>query len=169
MGRLPEAGRSCTALADPRRMDIEGYRARDDPCILHYPVCGLSWFQAKYRTLGDFPASWLGGKIRLPESFHRDAREACVVGSDSLEALFQREVILSSSDEAERQITCETCIRRLDVATLLDSVPSRSSNASEKKVLEQPLKAKEPVAAAGLPLDGGLQGIERGWILSKSM
>merc|ERR1711971_341008 len=78
--RLPAGCRSCTALADPRSMNVEGYRSCRDPCILHFPVCGLAWLMGKYRTLGDFPDAWLGGRVRLPESFHSDARKACAVG-----------------------------------------------------------------------------------------
>lgn len=164
--RLPDGRRSCTALADPRRMDIEGYRSCADPCVLHFPVCGLEWFQAKYRTLGNFPDSWLGGKVKIPESFHRDAREAGAAGGDALELLFRHEVLLDDTDEIARQIACKTCIRRPSAAVLLDSI-----SIADPGIAKEPLKPQtsKPQTVATAPLDAGMQGIERGWILSKSM
>ncbi len=31
-----------------------------DPCILHYPCCGISHFRRKYKTLKDFGDKWFG-------------------------------------------------------------------------------------------------------------
>mmetsp|Transcript_10804 Transcript_10804/g.30464 ORF Transcript_10804/g.30464 Transcript_10804/m.30464 type:complete len:571 (-) Transcript_10804:129-1841(-) len=161
---LPRGKRSCTALADMRRMDVEAYRECSDPCILHFPVCGLAWFEAKYRTLGDFPDSWLE-KIKLPESFHSDAREACASGNGALEAIFRHEVLLDDPAEAARQVSCGTCMRITEHTNVLNSIPVQSGGVEKP---EPPPKAAPAPPVAG-PLPSLPQGIERGWILSKSM
>lgn len=166
---LPAGRRSCTALADARRLDIEGYRVCADPCILHFPICGLGWFKAKYRTLGDFPDAWLGGKVRLPESFHSDAREACAYGNEALEALFHREVLLDDSKEVARQIACGTCLRRKSHAILQDAVPAPEPGPKAKEEDAAPAPQRPSPVASAAPLDTGPQGIERGWILSKTL
>mmetsp|Transcript_55001 Transcript_55001/g.170368 ORF Transcript_55001/g.170368 Transcript_55001/m.170368 type:complete len:570 (-) Transcript_55001:40-1749(-) len=161
--RLPEGRRSRTALADMRRMEVEAYRECSDPCILHFPVCGLAWLRAKYRTLGAFPDAWLG-KVRLPESFHSDAREACASGDAALEEAFRREVLLEDAAEAARQVACGTCLRIRGHALLLDAVPARPDAAEEVVAPPRPAAA---VGSSALP--SGPEGIERGWILSKSL
>lgn len=183
--RLPDGSRSCTALADPRRLDVEGYRDCNDPCILHFPVCGVSWLHAKYRTLGAFSDSWLGGKVKLPASFHSDAREACAAGRGELDELFRREVLLDDVGEIERQLACGTCLRIVGHAALLEAVVYKddSSCTDASQVAEGAdaavATADAPATAARrcgatpapapAPLDAGPQGIERGWILSKAM
>jgi len=168
--RLPSGQRSCTALADARNMDVEAYRECHDPCILHFPVCGLAWFRSKYKTLGSFPDSWLG-KVKLPACLHSDAREACAEGDDALTALFRCEVLLDDVSEADRQIACGVCMRIEDHAILLDAKrtarqpPASSSKAKGNAAGPLPLPAGE----AGNALDDGPLGIERGWILSKSL
>lgn len=159
---LPSGCRSCTALADPRRMDVEGYRNCLDPCILHFPICGLSWFLAKYETLGNFPGTWLG-KVRLPESFHTDARDLCTAGGEGLRAKFGNEVLLDDPEEVERQILCGTCLRIYGHVHLLDSI--RNLVVADSKA------PKKPTArlAQPAPHPCGPQGIERGWILSKTL
>jgi len=165
--RLPLGRRSCTALADARNMDVEAYRECHDPCILHFPVCGLSWFRVKYQTLGSFPDAWLG-KVKLPACLHSDAREACAEGNDALVALFHREVLLDDELEAARQTACGVCMRIEEHAVLLDAVRSAqpaSSSVTKGNAGPQPL----PAEGVGNALDAGPLGIERGWILSKSL
>lgn len=187
---LPAGRKSCTALADARRLDVEGFRACEDPCILHFPVCGLGWLQSKYRVLGHFPDAWLG-KVNVPVSFHSDCRdaasadaEAATSGSDGggrMEDLFRREVLLDDAAEAARQISCGSCMRVDAHALLLDAVPSSASTtpATAPPAAEAAIGAGASrvadVTTTGVRGDGaevgggGLQGIERGWILSKSM
>eukprot|EP00929_Paragymnodinium_shiwhaense_P022030 TRINITY_DN14200_c0_g1_i1.p2 TRINITY_DN14200_c0_g1~~TRINITY_DN14200_c0_g1_i1.p2 ORF type:complete len:271 (+),score=43.81 TRINITY_DN14200_c0_g1_i1:180-992(+) len=172
--KLGSEHRSCTALADPRRLDVENYRVCEDPCILHFPVCGLDWFLGKYKTLGDFPDSWLGGQVKLPASFHGDARDACAEGTDVIRNIFEREVLLDDPAQAERQVQSGVCLRLDDHASLLEAV---------RKPVEKPAAVATQSAAAGtsggygaaqsssgnVAADSGPQGIELGWILSKSM
>eukprot|EP00928_Gymnodinium_smaydae_P043120 TRINITY_DN28962_c0_g3_i1.p1 TRINITY_DN28962_c0_g3~~TRINITY_DN28962_c0_g3_i1.p1 ORF type:complete len:570 (+),score=90.12 TRINITY_DN28962_c0_g3_i1:40-1749(+) len=159
--RLPEGRRSCTALADARNMKIDGYRSCRDPCILHFPICGFSWLSGKYRTLGDFPDAWLGGKVRLPESFHSDARAAFAAGPEVLEALYRKEVLLEDAAEAERQIAAGTCVRIEEHALELGAIKSSEpATVASQKVAQR----QEPTS-----MSTGPKGIELGWILSKSM
>ena len=69
---------SCTALADPRSLDLSRVLTlpRGEPCILHFVVCGIEWFCAKYRFLGNIPSSWFGGALPIPPCFHLDSRDA---------------------------------------------------------------------------------------------
>ncbi|CAE8611843.1 unnamed protein product [Polarella glacialis] len=163
--QLPSGHRSCTGLADPRSLDVEGYRSCSDPCILHFPICGLAWLQGKYQTLGSFPDAWLG-KVPLFESFHKDAREAHAAGDEALKALFFREVMLDDPIEVERQLASGTCIRILEHTQLLNATPLTPREATATGCPERPRQISD--ATAG-PMDEGPQGIERGWIMSKAM
>lgn len=171
--RLPAEGgyRSCTALADVRRLDVENYRGCTDTCILHFPVCGLSWLRDKYKTLGAFPDTWLGGKVAVPRSFHTTARQLCAEdcaldgegGGGLLEELFRREVLLEDAGEAGRQVAAGVCLRITRPAGLLGADVSRHLAPAE--VVESGGGASAGVA----PMDAGPQGIERGWIISKAI
>jgi len=154
--QLPKSCRSCTALADARNLKLEGLKTCTDPCILHFPVCGLSWLLAKYQILGSFSNTWLG-KVKLPESFHSDAREALREGKEKLSAMFRAEVLLSDPEEVQRQLACGTCMRIESHAKLLDSsyVPSTTTPSTALQGTPETL--------------GNLQGIEKGWILSKAV
>ena len=156
--QLPSGTKSCTALADPRHMDVDGFLECADPCILHFPVCGLSWLTSKYQTLGKFPDKWLG-KVNLSESFHKDARDLAMSGND-LEDMFVREVLLEDDGEVGRQVDSQTCLRIHDHAELLDAeVEAATSDTNDKSEANQ----------ASLPLADSLLGIEKGWILSKAI
>lgn len=65
-----------TAMADPRELHFDELFECSDPCVLHYPSCGLDWLRDKYRMLGSFPSSWFGGKLPIAPCFHLDARNA---------------------------------------------------------------------------------------------
>ena len=157
--QLPIGSKSCTALADPRRMDLEGFRECKYPCILHFPVCGIEWLKAKYRTLGNFPDKWLGN-MPLNESFHKDAREEHKSGGDALQTLFAEQVMLDSS-QADVQVACGTCARLTDHLTVLDSF---LTGKALPKAGEQKSSATYAVAEGET-----MKGVERGWILSKAM
>ena len=79
----PAAAISCTALADSRSLDLSRVLAlpSGEPCILHFVVCGLEWFCAKYRFLGNIPSSWFGGALPIPPCFHLDSRDAYLAAS----------------------------------------------------------------------------------------
>ena len=143
-------GKSRTALADCRHMDVEGYLECKVPCILHYPVCGLAWLKAKYSLLGLFPSKWLG-KVPLKASFHTDCRDAWA--QSALEAKFQ-EVLLTEPREVARQLSSGTCMRLLDVAEVLEATGTVQDVEGTREVEVK---------------DGDLMGIEKGWILSKAM
>eukprot|EP00931_Biecheleriopsis_adriatica_P100824 TRINITY_DN76064_c0_g1_i1.p1 TRINITY_DN76064_c0_g1~~TRINITY_DN76064_c0_g1_i1.p1 ORF type:complete len:583 (+),score=99.53 TRINITY_DN76064_c0_g1_i1:55-1803(+) len=170
--QLPDGLRSYTALADPRKMDVEGYRECCDPCILHFPVCGLAWLQAKYELLGDFPDKWLG-KVPLFESFHKDAREACASGGDkALADIFEKEVMLSNVEEISRQLASGTCLRITEHSQLLEAVPAPAHKSEASSTCERVPAATgygEATQPPSVPLDEGPIGIEKGWILSKAM
>lgn len=65
-----------SALVDPRELRFNDLLECSDPCVLHYPSCGLAWLRDKYRLLGNFPSSWFGGKLPIAPCFHLDARNA---------------------------------------------------------------------------------------------
>ena len=160
--QLPAGLRSCTALADPRRMDVEGFRECKDPCILHFAVCGVQWLAGKYKTLGNFPDKWLGS-MPINDSFHKDAREAYLSGlsgTDTMKELFAEQVMLDSV-QAGIQITCGTCIRLTDHLATLDSafVATASLGAT----------AEKPAVSHAVARGDSVLGVERGWILSKAM
>jgi hypothetical protein len=69
---------SRTALADPRNLCMSGYLPLPAaaPCILHYVVCGYTWFCDKYQLLGQFDSAWFGGRLPIAPSFHLDSRDA---------------------------------------------------------------------------------------------
>jgi hypothetical protein len=73
--------RSCTALADPRQMDLRAFVACKDPCILHFVVCGFSWFHDKYTTLGRFADSWYNGRLPIQPCFHTESRDVVMANS----------------------------------------------------------------------------------------
>ena len=75
--------RRCTALADPRSLDVRAVRRCVYPCILHYVTCGERWLSDKYEILGAFDDSWFGGKLPIAPSFHLDARDV-VLSSHSV-------------------------------------------------------------------------------------
>ena len=158
---VPSGQKCCTALADPRHMDIDGFLSCTDPCVLHFPVCGLSWLNGKYKTLGFFPDRWLG-KVPLSESFHKDARNLASAenAEEALEEVFLREVHLGDAAEASRQLISGTCMRVLGHVVALDSVEVPS------KCL--PNTSACPSSSDNI-LDSNLMGIEKGWILSKAM
>eukprot|EP00903_Cladosiphon_okamuranus_P010339 g9782.t1 len=64
------------AMADPRELRFDEVLECSDPCVLHYPSCGLSWLRDKYHLLGKFPSSWFDGKLPIAPCFHLDARDA---------------------------------------------------------------------------------------------
>lgn len=64
------------AMADPRELRFDEVLECSDPCVLHYPSCGLGWLRDKYRLLGSFPSSWFDGKLPIAPCFHLDARDA---------------------------------------------------------------------------------------------
>lgn len=68
------------AMADPRELRVDEVIQCTDPCVLHYPSCGLEWLRDKYRLLGQFPSSWFGGKLPIAPCFHLDARNAMQEG-----------------------------------------------------------------------------------------
>lgn len=71
---------SRSALADPRELNFDEVLHCRDPCVLHYPSCGLDWLRDKYRLLGSFPSAWFGGKLPIAPCFHLDARDAVAGG-----------------------------------------------------------------------------------------
>eukprot|EP00927_Polykrikos_kofoidii_P072233 TRINITY_DN68373_c0_g1_i1.p1 TRINITY_DN68373_c0_g1~~TRINITY_DN68373_c0_g1_i1.p1 ORF type:complete len:592 (+),score=96.88 TRINITY_DN68373_c0_g1_i1:134-1909(+) len=160
--QLPPGKRSKTALADPRQLRLEDFQQCDDPCVLHIPVCGLEWLAAKYSTLGVFADAWLGGSVKLPASFHTDARDACVAGATDLEALFRQEVLLTDKGEAARQVASEVCLRIVAHAQLLEAVVAPEGEAPAVPVVTA-------TSVAPIPLGGSPQGTELGWILSKTV
>lgn len=104
-----------TALADPRELRFDEILECEDPCVLHYPSCGLDWLRDKYRMLGGFPSSWFGGKLPIQPCFHLDARDTInggIAGSpegterqdaarDPTRELYHREVMLHPEEHAE--------------------------------------------------------------------
>lgn len=101
-----------TAMADPRELRFDEILECEDPCVLHYPSCGLDWLRDKYRLLGGFPSSWFGGKLPIQPCFHLDARDTINGGLDGSQGgqdaardpareLYHREVMLHPEEHAE--------------------------------------------------------------------
>lgn len=102
------------AMADPRELHFDELLECSDPCVLHYPSCGLDWLRDKYRLLGSFPSSWFGGKLPIAPCFHLDARNAMREGAasphdgigevgedDGSRELYRKEVMLCPDEHAE--------------------------------------------------------------------
>lgn len=103
-----------SALPDPRELRLDEFLECSDPCILHYPSCGLDWLRDKYLLLGSFPSSWFGGNLPIAPSFHLDARNAALddvaqppgskeskgAEEDRSKELYRKEVMLSFEDHA---------------------------------------------------------------------
>eukprot|EP00752_Nemacystus_decipiens_P010297 g9174.t2 len=113
------------AMADPRELRFDEVLDCCDPCVLHYPSCGLDWLRDKYRLLGCFPSSWFDGKLPIAPCFHLDARNAmhggggaqisrkgggamgegvdvgAEAGGDGGRALYRNEVMLCPDEHSE--------------------------------------------------------------------
>jgi len=145
--KLCSGARSATAIADPRHLDIANCIKVDDPCILHFPVCGLSWMQDKYSTLGGFADCWLKGGVRIPQCFHLDCRDAFLRGGPAeLAKLYREQVMMDSASEAARQLEAGVCLR----------IAVFGSEISEPAFV-----------GGGSPADSGneLVGVEKGWLV----
>lgn len=143
-------------FADPRSLDLKnlvklsGVDGRqhkldciEEPCILHYPCCGLFWLRSKYDILGEFPGEWAqlrtgqakgnicedkrsARSMKIQPSFHLDAREAASVdrkqrnaGKSSLRNLFEQQVLLSDSEQSMSLIKAGVCRRMFAVQKIL--------------------------------------------------
>mmetsp|Transcript_56528 Transcript_56528/g.129810 ORF Transcript_56528/g.129810 Transcript_56528/m.129810 type:complete len:192 (+) Transcript_56528:841-1416(+) len=149
--KLSPKARSVTAIADPRHLDVANYVELNDPCILHFPACGLSWMQEKYSTLGSFPDSWLKGGVRIPPCFHLDCRDAFLRGGETeLRNLYHEQVMLDCPAEASRQIEAGVCLR----------IPVFGSAIPEPAFIR-----------GGSQPDVGneLVGVEKGWLVGAIM
>uniref|UniRef100_A0A7S2SWB6 Glycosyltransferase family 92 protein n=1 Tax=Rhizochromulina marina TaxID=1034831 RepID=A0A7S2SWB6_9STRA len=188
--RLATDARSCTALADPRKMDLANLRKTNYPCILHYVTCGLSWLRDKYGILGEFPDAWFGGKLPIAPSFHLDARDALAQGGDVLRALYSSQVMLGPQEEDEpaaeldRQINSGVCFRVEHVSQYLrgdEAITTQWTAASlENAAVEEPPQhyqtsvpppppvAAAPAAAEQVPAEPGVYGFEKAWIISSA-
>ncbi|CAM9220719.1 unnamed protein product [Ectocarpus fasciculatus] len=118
-GSVPDQLVNRVAMADPRELRFDEVLECSDPCVLHYPSCGLGWLRDKYRLLGSFPSSWFDGKLPIAPCFHLDARDAVHQGNgtrDSLDeggnvcdsaegdggrALYRKEVMLCPKENSE--------------------------------------------------------------------
>lgn len=95
--KLPPAleHKSFTTLVDPRSLDLSRVYSCEEPCILHYVVCGFDWFWSKYEILGEFPSSWFGGAMPIAPCFHLDSRDVFAEGRQDVAKMFyEREVLL---------------------------------------------------------------------------
>jgi len=114
--------------------------------------------------------------VRLPESFHSDCRDACAASPSGLDDLFMREVLLDDAEEIARQIASGVCLHIADHTAILDSVSAPPRACPAEPRCDKPAAVATPEAEAqptekkaANPADGSLQGIERGWLLSKAM
>ena len=129
-----------SALPDPRELRLDEFLECSDPCILHYPSCGLNWLRDKYVLLGRFPSSWFGGNLPIAPSFHLDARNAalddvapspgskeCKGAEDRSRELYRNEVMLSLEEHAE-QVRAQLDHGVLQIITEPGSVIDRARN-----------------------------------------
>lgn len=89
------------AMADPRELRFDEVLECSDPCVLHYPSCGLDWLRDKYRLLGNFPSSWFDGKLPIAPCFHLDARNAMHEGRGPASSLDDQEHLSKHVEGAE--------------------------------------------------------------------
>eukprot|EP00958_Prasinococcus_capsulatus_P019224 scaffold2349_cov407-Prasinococcus_capsulatus_cf.AAC.14 len=73
--------------------------------ILHYVSCGFELWWRKYHTLGDFPAAWFGGALRIPPSFHLLSRDKVVRCGNraKAKAFYEQTVVLMKEPERVQQ------------------------------------------------------------------
>jgi hypothetical protein len=127
----PKEMPSKTALVDPRALDLSRVRRCNDPCILHFVVCGLPWLKAKYEMLGAFEDAWFGGKLPIAPSFHLDARDAFLAAGEDeghddgvgggggatqdnggrIDALWRKQVVFRDVAVRERQLKAGVLLR----------------------------------------------------------
>ena len=174
----PVAAISCTALADSRSLDLSRVLAlpSGEPCILHFVVCGLDWFCAKYRFLGNIPSSWFGGALPIPPCFHLDSRDAYLAAAAGAEAddasdvagakaaagarersagraavrpFFEQQVLFSPEN-----VPCHAALRRAHV----DAGVLREITLVQKTLTR--LRAEARLPGASLPLPAEAEGGE---------
>jgi len=123
-------GKQCVSFPDNRIMSRNvTFTPFEFPCILHFPVCGFDWFYHKYMTLGKVQHNWLGGRVEIGDSFHKDALIAfhgeSGVGVGTRE-LYSSTVVLDvntnhGKEELKRQSTCGAVYRLTHHVSLIMS------------------------------------------------
>lgn len=164
-----------SALPDPRELRLDEFLECSDPCILHYPSCGLDWLRDKYLLLGSFPSSWFGGNLPIAPSFHLDARNAArddvapaPSGSkggegteeDRSRELYRKEVMLSFEEHAEEARA------QLDHGVLrIITEPARVIDRARNALREAPGSRVTPATLSATTKGGAQQphgGVEEG-------
>ena len=161
-------GLSCQAFADTRNLQLSSLRLMEDPCILHFPVCGEQWFMAKYCVLGHFADTWAGG-VTIPPCLHLDAREAAVKSNEleraaALRTLFQDQILLRDSAEAERQEASGVCFRVSALAEMLgeDTSPGIPQPSPTSKT-----SSEQDRTDASIPME--VRGVELSWVVASAV
>lgn len=143
--KIPDGKKSCTAIIDPRNFDMSRYCQMEDPCILHYVVCGLPWYRSKYDMLGQFSNAWYDGKVPIAPSFHLDSRDL-IRGSDDLniQKFYQQQVMLNMAPpELDKMISSGVCIRIEKPSQILQKM------APKKRMYSSPLPPVQSATAKG--------------------
>ena len=153
---VPSTYATKTALAsDPRHLDVreQGLEASfDEPCVLHYVVCGLFWLETKYAILGDFPDAWFGGKLPIAPNFHLDARDTFKSrDEDALRQLYASHVAAPTQDIIEDHIKAQVCRRYHLIADFLALFEDTKDDSHEVVKEEQQQSSTERIIDSGLP------------------
>ncbi|CAM9197012.1 unnamed protein product [Hapterophycus canaliculatus] len=170
------------AMADPRELRFDEVLACTDPCVLHYPSCGLGWLRDKYRLLGTFPSSWFGGKLPIAPCFHLDARDAVLEGrggpavtaggnadgagseraeGDGVRALYRKEVMLCPEEHSEEmQAQLEHGVLRViggPARVIVDALHAQAPGSPDTtaSILSEGTCPKSKAGVGGAPLEGG--------------
>lgn len=167
-----------SALPDPRELRLDEFLECSDPCILHYPSCGLDWLRDKYLLLGSFPSSWFGGNLPIAPSFHLDARNAArddVAPSpsrskenegaeeDRSRELYRKEVMLSFEEHAEEaRAQLDHGVLRIiaEPARVIDRARNALREAPGSRVTPSTLSATKGEAQQP---HGGVEEGSKGW------
>ena len=159
------SGRAETALVDPLRSS-SSTTVIEEPCILHFVVCGLFWFETKYKILGAFPDSWFGGRLKIAPSFHLDARDVVQTNGD-LHSFYHAHVSAPSNSDVVKYLNCGVCKRYDLLSDFLKLFPRDSppeEAMSQPQLMPPAIPGGSHNPSSEKPNDDAL----RAWILSSA-
>ncbi len=97
----------------------EEQNTTDDPCILHYPVCGLTNLIKKYKILGVFDDKWFGtAKIDELIPFHVSARDIVNSGTPETIKRFYINKVMAKKDRVTMHLQNGIYFREQSISSL---------------------------------------------------
>jgi len=167
---------SCSAIMDARLLDVSRVFKCEDVVILHYVVCGYSWWKKKYEILRCFPNYWFGGKLKIPPCFHLDSRDVYLEGNEEkMQTFYKNQIVFDNLKEKEAQLESGMCIRNSFPQKVLSDGESHSQSTNTSITTNAPgtlieKKDNNPSAQKQLPQDGppsilNTLSLEKQWII----